>query len=196
MMTTKRRRLLALALTAAMAMSACGSDPDDQTADLPSLTSVDEAASTDTSEEQRDEEGDEEVDEALVMAEYEACLADLGIDVSGIGGGGSGEAVQELEVDIDDQGGTPDFDSFEAATAQCDEILEDAFGEFELSPEQEAEQADAMLELQRCMAAKGFEIQLDGGAFELDENVDFAEFEQAMNVCGNDVQSTEIEPGQ
>lgn len=183
-----RVRLFALALAAALSLGACGSasDSGDAAAELPTLSAAD-----DTSSDSGDSDGDgteldnadaEQVDPELVMADYEKCLADLGVDVDFAGAGGA--SIESFETDEeDDATGTPNLEDFEAAAEQCDSILDDAFGDFDLTPEQEAEQADQMLVYERCMADAGFDIDTSGGVMELDADIDFEAFEAANESC-------------
>ena len=122
------------------------------------------------------------------MAEYEQCLADNGIDLASSGEDGDAFAMEfESEAGADEELAMEDF---EAAAAECDSILEDAFGEFELSPEEEAEMADQMLEMQRCLAEKGIDIETDdgNGAFQIGGDLDFDEMEAAMDECSPDTE--------
>lgn len=173
-------------MTAAMALSACGTSTEDAASELPTLNTETDDTTDTALEENGDDSGDEEVDQDKAMADFEACMADLGIDIGSPGG--SGTMTQEFEMESDGDGQPLDPESMDEAIAECDAILEDAFGSFELSPEEEAEEADSMLALQKCLAESGFDIQMDGGSFQLDENVDFDEFESAMDACGTEVE--------
>lgn len=190
-MKNKRLRLLALALTATMALGACGSGESDQATDLPTLSSQSDDASGSDNADDEASEGDGEVseeDQEKAFAEYESCMADAGVDVSSaLGGGEGGAAIETFESSEGDGGQDFDPEAFEAATEACNEILESTFGSFEMSPEEEAEAADQMLEMQRCLSEEGFEIDLSGNSFELDENIDFEAFEDAMSTCGTDI---------
>lgn len=179
-----RAKLFALALAAAFSLGACGSTSggEDAAAELPTLAADDNSVDEENNQEDSDQASEEEADPELVMAEYEKCLADLGIDIDVTGG--SGASIESFEVDEDgDATGTPNLEDFEAATEQCDAILDDAFGDFELTPEQEAEQADQMLEFERCMADAGFEIDTSAGVVELDADLDFEAFDAANENC-------------
>ncbi len=130
-----------------------------------------------------------ETDPELAMAEYEACMDDLGIDVPDFDGGG-GVVVEEFEVDAESTDSV-DFEEMQAAMDECDDVLEEAFGSFEMSPEQEAEMADQLLELERCLADAGFDIDMNEGGFELPADIEFEDFNEAMNNCQPD-QATEM----
>lgn len=213
-MTTIHHRLLAAICAVLLLGSACSSGADTATAELPTLADSTEetadASSDDDAEGAEDTESDdataddadgaadgsggddEEVDPEIAMAEYEKCMQDQGLDVQMATAGEGSSSIETLEPSTDesDNGGSiEDFsiEDFEAAEEVCGPILEDAFGSFELTPEQEAEMADEMLELSRCMSEQGFDIELDQGVFELDEDIDFEAFENAMSTCGNGI---------
>ncbi|MGZ0193323.1 MAG: hypothetical protein ACKVG5_13450 [Acidimicrobiales bacterium] len=178
------RWLIVLVAVIALLAAACGSSSDtDAEPELPSIDEPDdstEATDDESGNEAEVAETQEAVDPEQAFAEFEACMADHGVSVS-IGGQG-GAAVDDLEPGSDPaQNATPE--DFEAAQAECDPILDSAFGSFDLSPEQEAEQADAMLELEQCLAEAGFEIDTSGGSFQIPQDVDFDEFNLAMNDC-------------
>jgi len=196
-----------------MVASACGSEADTATADLPSIESSTTTASPSSdaaagendasdggdagNEESKD---DEPVDPEVAIADYEKCMADQGIEMQMVTGNVDGSGYDSFDdaiiSDPDELDGTnqaPTFGSedFEEAEKVCGPILEDAFGDFELSPEQEAEQADEMLALQKCLAAEGFDIDMGGGSFEVGgEDFDFEAFEGAMTTCGTGIQTT------
>lgn len=189
-MTKTRTAALAPLIAMLLALAACGSAAADTSAtgaELPTLETADAAdGSTDDADEDATdgdaEEADGPVDPEIAMAEYERCLADEGIELPSMEDG-DGAMVLEFEAAEGGDGEPGDPEAFEAAFEKCDELLTDAFGEFEMTPEQEAEMADQMLEMQRCLADLGFEIDLDGAAFELDPTIDFDEFEAAMDEC-------------
>ena len=193
-----RAKLFAFALAAALSLGACGSDSDSDAAELPTLAAADDNSSDsgDSGEESTEEDSTEansteedrtEVDPEQAMAEYEKCLSDFGVDLDFSSGGGA--SIESIEIDEEgDATGTPNLEDFEAATEQCDAILEDAFGDFELTPEQEAEQADQTLEYERCMASAGFDIDTSEGFFELDDDIDFEAFEAANESCAQGFQ--------
>ena len=191
----------AIALTAA----ACGSTGT--ATDAPELASIEEAAattstaSTDDGAAPADDSPDDEpeasaddsadnaepaapVDPDQAFAEFEACMAEYGVTVA-IGGPG-GASVDELDPTGDQPFENITPEDIEAADAACQPILDNAFGSFDLSPEQEAEQADAMLEMQQCLSAAGFDIDMTGNAFQLSSDIDFDEFDKAMNACAPD----------
>ena len=59
--------------------------------------------------------------------------------------------------------------------------------EFEATPEQEAEMADQMLELSKCLAEEGIEMgDMSGASFELPADIPFEDVEAAMAKCQPD----------
>lgn len=209
-MTPIRTRLLTVCCAVAMFAAACSSGTETATTELPTLADTTEEATTEepttedaagdaaTADEADDAAGesDEEVDPEIAMAEYEQCMEDQGVSMSLAVEGGDGAAIETIETDGDDEalefdGQNLDVEDFEAATEVCEPILEDAFGSFELSPEEEAEMADQMLELEKCLADEGFDIDMNGGnSFQIGgDDMDFEAFEEAMQTCGNDIQT-------
>lgn len=207
-MNTRRFRTGAIAVAMVLAAGCAAGDGDDDAgaAELPTLqsgASDDEAADESTSE--SDDSGgggargsDEEVDPEIAMAEYEQCMEEQGVSMSLAVEGGDGASIETLETDADANddslelsGEGLDLEEFEAAAEACDPILEDAFGSFEMTPEQEAEMADQMLELEKCLADEGFDIDMSGGnSFQIGgDDMDFEAFEEAMQTCGNDIQT-------
>jgi len=213
-MTPIRTRLLAMCCALFMLATACSSGAETATVELPTLADTteekgtndgadDSAATGDenedgTTEEDDDGETDEEVDPEIAMAEYEQCMEEQGVSMSLAVEGGDGASIETLETDADANddslelsGEGLDLEEFEAAAEACDPILEDAFGSFEMTPEQEAEMADQMLELEKCLADEGFDIDMSGGnSFQIGgDDMDFEAFEEAMQTCGNDIQT-------
>ena len=205
------RRLLALATAIALSAAACGSTST--ATDAPELASIEGAtettstASTDDGAAPADDNSDDKpegnadgsgddsaeetepaapVDPDQAFAEFEACMSEYGVTVAIGGLGAGGASVDELEPAGDQPFENVTPEDIEAADAACQPILDNAFGSFDLSPEQEAEQADAMLEMQQCLSAAGFDIDMTGNAFELSPDIDFDEFNKAMNDCAPD----------
>lgn len=150
-----RRTALGLLAALTLTLSACG-DSDAGSA-LPSAGDAgtqSDAGVTASSPTDADE----------AIAQYEACMRDLGIDIE-MGDGGDGAVTMEMQSNTPagtDQSTTDD--GFDEASAACDPLLEGAFGSFERDPQTEAEEADAALALQRCMADAGYEVDVQGGA--------------------------------
>lgn len=207
-MSINRFRILAAVCSLLLFATACGSEAATDTAELPTIESSttvpdaaadspdSDAATNDTDTVSSDDPSDgEPVDPEIAMAEYEKCMSDQGIEMEmAVMGAEGGSGFETLDAPIDSDAGldaptegiTIDDEDFQAAEEVCGPILEDAFGSFEFTPEQEAEIADQMLELERCLADQGFEIDTDGGAFELDPDIDFEAFQSAMSACGNE----------
>ncbi|MDW3175950.1 MAG: hypothetical protein R8J94_01040 [Acidimicrobiia bacterium] len=202
-------RPIAVCIALIMITAACSSGATTETTALPTLessTSTPEQTTADTDTAGPPDSGandgggaqntdsGEEVDPEFAMAEYEKCMSDHGLDLdfASEGDGASIQTLDEVPSDALDQDGviTGDFfdEEFEAAMEECEPILEEAFGSFELTPEQEAEMADEMLEMQRCLSDEGFDIDMTGNSFALDEGIDFEAFDAAMRACGEDVQ--------
>lgn len=185
-----RRGLIAASAALVLTLAACGSgEAEDASTGLPTgadagATSeqVDDSGSDDASDRPELSEADTE----KVFAEYEKCMADNGITMQTAGdteGAFSMENTSESgpSGEAGDQFAAPPED-FEAAEEECNPILEDAFGSFEMSPEQEAEMADQMLDLQRCMADAGYELDLEGNSFTIGAE-DGDGFEDALKEC-------------
>lgn len=169
-----------IALPCAMlfVVAACGSATAGTTS--PTLPSI-----SDQSTEAEAAVGDEAttsttaaIDPEEAMQQYAACMRENGVDMPDPGSDGS--------IMI----GGPDTDetSLDAAMAECDPILEDAFGDFEMSPEMEAEQRDMDLAFARCMRENGLEEWADpdsdgGMAITLDPDTDPDTVNAAVNVC-------------
>ncbi len=205
-MTRIRTRLLALCCAVLLVAAACSSGAETTTAELPTLadttseTTPDDDEATDAAPEAEaddasvDEstEDEEEVDPEIAMAEYEKCMEEQGVSISTAIEGDEGVGFETFETDGDVgdtelSSGSFNPEDFEAAAEACDPILEDAFGSFEMTPEQEAEMADQMLELEKCMSDQGFDIDMGGNSFQIDESIDFEAFEAAMSECGNGI---------
>lgn len=209
-MTSPRLRLASALSTVLILASACGSDANATTAQLPTIesstttvqgpsdTSANEAeAANGTETSGTDTPGDEPVDPQLAFAEFDQCMADHGIEIetSVVSEGAGFDTLDDASItdpdDLEGLSSPSDFTEadFEEAQAACDPILANAFGDFELSPEQEAEFADEMLELEKCLSAQGFEIDLDDATFEVDESVDFDALNAAMTKCAPETQT-------
>ncbi len=206
MNTTIRLKTGLIAFTLALAACGAESSATEPEQELPTLETDtgsgqedNNTANTDTANTEDGEGNDkaEDVDPEQVMAEFEACMAEFGVDI-GIAGASDGAEIEAIQPDSSEEGiSTAEIDEgvLEEATKKCDPILDEAFGEFELTPEQEAEFADQMLEMSKCLSARGFEIELDGEVFGLPEDVDFDAFEEAMNECQPDSFGGPVEAG-
>jgi hypothetical protein len=168
-------RAIAFAGALMLVLAACGGDTADTTTPtLPTLTeeAADDVAATTTTT--------EAVDPEEAFQEYTQCMREHGIDMpdptSGDGGG---------VISVGGEG--MDIEAFEEAGAACDPILEAAFGEFELSPEQEAEMMDQQLAFAQCMRDNGIDwpdpTSDNSQMIELDDNIDPETVNAAMETC-------------
>lgn len=175
----KRSKLItSVILAGGLFATACGGGAatDEQTiADIPEAGTESSVDETNSSNEGRTELSDEDSEAAYLR--YKQCLADEGVDDPF----GDSEDGDSALVEFD-QG---EYEAFEAAQKKCEPILEDAFGSFDLSPEQQAAQADAELAFNTCMTDKGFDLGGDGGqaGFEIGADVDIADLEEAAAEC-------------
>lgn len=199
-----RKRLLAALAAVALLGAACGAGDDEAgpaVADLPAAGGDSAVDATDDGDSESDGPSTEMSPEEAELA-FEQCMDEQGVDL-GIGAS-EGEAI---ETDGDDGatqgavalGSEEDFEKFESAMQACNSILDAAFGDFELSPEEEAAMKDAEAAFAQCMDEQGFpqsagddDVQVDeagddsGGAvfsFDFDEDQDPDAIEAAFEVC-------------
>jgi hypothetical protein len=148
----------AVIIVAAWLLVACGGGGGADSADVASLDE-DTATTTDTSN--SDGSGDSDVSEAdreQALLDYAECMRDHGIDmpdpqISSEDGGG---------ILIEQEGGAemdPESDEFQQADEACQPILEDAMGDIEVDPEQQAEMQEQMLEFAQCMRDHGIDME-------------------------------------
>ena len=126
------------------------------------------------------------VDPEEAFQEYAACMREHGIDIPDPDTSGGGGVFT-----IGGVGSDPG--AFEEAGKVCDPILEDAFGEFEMSPEQEAELRDQELVFARCMRDNGVDwpdptgdFGSGGSVIELGDDVDPETMNAAMDTCSKE----------
>ncbi|MEM9039454.1 MAG: hypothetical protein AAGD33_06120 [Actinomycetota bacterium] len=199
-----RRPLAAAAAVLTLTLAACGaSDASDDGADgIASLgTSVIDGDTAETGDDDSDDDIDDDSeapsdpDEAFDL--YERCLQDAGVDTAVLsgepGGGGAqveGDVTENGSVDADS---VVEFDdeSF-AAFEDCEKHLANTDTGFDLSPEQQAELADAELAFARCMREQGIDMpdpsSSDGGAIAIeidDEDVDPDAMDAAAAECNS-----------
>lgn len=161
-----------------LVLAACGDGSSGTT--TPALPSLNEQAAP--SESDSTTTTTEAVDPDQAMQEYAECMREHGIDMPDPGSGGG-----VIEMGVDEEGG---IEAFEEAGEACDPILEAAFGEFELSPEQEAEFMDEQLAFAQCMRDNGVDWpdpDPNGDstiALELGSDVDPDTIDAAMETCG------------
>lgn len=156
--------------------AACGSTNETATPSVASLPDAGESAAEPGDLTGSDEESEEpevsEADAEAAQLRYEKCLDDNGVNFGDLSGDDD-SSVQQLETE-------GDIEDFNDAMAECEEILEDTFGEFELSPEQQAEFADAEAKFNACLAENGFTIE--DGVMAIEED-DFEASEAALEEC-------------
>ena len=146
-----RARVVGLLVALAFVSAACGSSANLDVVITDESTSTTEAALQDSGLPSLAEKGptpdaadsdspaDKPVDEGAAIEAYLACMKEEGIDTA------------ELEAASPEDGeamtSTPEF---LAANVECEPILEEAFGDFELDPELEAALSDRSAEMAAC----------------------------------------------
>ena len=176
------------ALCALGLLTSCGGDSGAAGSDVASLDDGTTPATTDG-----DDAGETSpADREEAMLEFTECMRDRGIDMpdpefSGEGGGG----MIEMTADPEDEG-------FQEAQEACQPILEDAMGEIELDPEQEAEMREQLLEFAECMRDHGIDMPdpvFDGegrvtmraeAGERFEPGVDDEAFTEASEECGRE----------
>ncbi len=168
-------RFAALAAATALVLAACGGTGDATSPTLPSLTDTTTAGEQTTTT--------VSVDPEEAMLEYTACMRENGVDMPDPSSGEGGV----FSIGGDDL----DFEAFEEASAACDPLLEAAFGDFELSPEQEAEFRDQELAFAKCMRDEGIDWpdpSPDGNpVIDLGSDDDPETLNEAMQACSKDI---------
>jgi hypothetical protein len=184
-MMFRRIQIGVIAVVTMLAVSACGGGTNDAASE-PELASIEDTGVTsEPNEETSVTTTTPDVDPEEAFARFEACMADYGVTISaGIGGGGAPVPADDPD-DLSSEPVTPE--KVEEAQRECQSILDEAFGSFDLDPEQEAEMADRMLALQLCLADEGFDIDLSGNSFSIDQSqIDMAELDAAMYRCSQE----------
>lgn len=174
-----RSALIGAFLALGLLGAACGGDSEEAAApavaSLPDATPSDGAAD-DAADADAGGGGVSEEDAEAAQLRFDQCMLDEGVD------------QEELFGDADEGGSVVveanefDFEAYETALETCEPILEAVFGDFTLSPEQAAEQADIEARFDQCMLDRGFDM--GDGSIELDESQDPADIEAALEVCG------------
>ncbi len=194
--TRFRRTPLAATLGAALLLlGACGtSGATDSANSGESATATIASIAPETTDAESPEEdetaADSPTEEESILA-YNNCMTDLGVNEQFlINPDLQGEEAESSQIIIggDGEGGEAaiteeDFEVLQEAQKECDPILENAFGSFDLSPEQEAAQKDTELKWSRCMEEQGIDINISGGGFELSGDIDQAAMEEASEKC-------------
>ena len=101
-----------------------------------------------------------EADKSRIAEAWRDCLSAEGIR-------GEIDYSNGIDIGVEIPQGMSE-EQVQAVEAECEPILNDLDVAPELSPEQEAELADAMLEVQRCLADAGFVVSVDGGGISVD----------------------------
>ena len=159
------------------ALAACGGDGTSTAPTLPTVNAAEagESATTTTTA---------AIDPEEAFQQYSECMREQGIEMPDPTSGGDGV------ISIGGEG--IDFEAMDEAAAVCDPILEDAFGEFEMSPEQQAEMRDQELAFAKCMRDNDVDWPDPTGdisgavAIELPDNIDPETLNAAMEVCSKD----------
>ncbi|MEM7341687.1 MAG: hypothetical protein AAF467_23770 [Actinomycetota bacterium] len=203
-------RMMAAALLGAIALlgAACGgSTADDASSEVASINGGNDGAAA-SSDDAGADEGEQFDNPEDAMLAFEECMEEQGI--GGFGDDAAPGANDDVQVSGSDGdsdqtsafvvGGDLDPEEFDAALNECNELLGDAAGDFEMTPEQEAELRDAELAFNECMAEQGFDmgspssdgLTVDSGddsgggqAFEIDGDVDFEELDAAAETCNS-----------
>ena len=121
-----------------------------------------------------------EAEKSRIAEEWRDCLAADGIR-------GEIDYSNGLDIGVDVPAGMSE-EQVQAVERACESILNDLDAGPELSPEQEAELADALLEVQRCLAAEGYVVSVDGGGInvnssDLPDDYDPAAYAEAEDRC-------------
>jgi hypothetical protein len=168
-------RAITVAGALMLVLAACGGDgADNTTPTLPTLNDQAAKAEPDATT------TTEAVDPEEAFQEYTRCMREHGIEMPDPTSGGGGGVISF-------DGGSGDMEAFEEAGAACDPILEAAFGEFELSPEQEAEMMDQQLAFAQCMRDDGIDwpdpTSDNSQMIELGDDMDPETLNAAMETC-------------
>ncbi len=152
-MTTRQRLALASsALCTLFLLAACGGgNPDTAGAEVASIDEGSTPTTTDTDSEGDGATSPEDREEA--MLEFAECMRDHGVDMQDPQFGGDGEGGM---IVVEEQ--AADRDEMQAAQEACEPILEDAMGDLQLDPEQEAEMREELLEFAECMRDHGIDM--------------------------------------
>lgn len=169
---------LALFAGLMLLLAACGSaTAETSPPTLPSIETEPAAASDATTS------TTEPVDPDEALQEHAACMREMGIDMPDPTRDGDSVVIV---------GEGADSEAFEAAMAECDPILEAAFGEFEMTPEQDAERLDMELAFARCMRENGVEDWKDPSSdgsvvIDIGPDDDTETLEAALATCSTEV---------
>ncbi len=175
---SRSNRVLILLGVLMLLLTACGGNSADTT--TPTLPTLTEETATAAEEATTTTEA---VDPEDAFQKYTACMREQGIEMPDPGSDGGGVVTMQVDEDMD-------FGAFDEAAQECDSILDAAFGEFEMSPEQEAEMMDQELALAQCMRDNGIDWPDPSGdgnlTIELGDDVDPETVNAAMETCMKD----------
>lgn len=198
-MLAHRLRLLALGgalAVSALSAASCSSDDAGDSGGIPTVGTSETSDSTAPTGSAGDDAGLEApTDRNAASVLYDQCMAEQGfptdaaseaadgggqvaVNSASAGSGPSAVAVGPGGVEIAPE----DMEAFHAANEVCRPHLANVEGDVELSAEQQAAMEDAVLKMQQCMEAKGFDIQLSAGGENdggMVTNIDEADGEEA-----------------
>ncbi len=119
-----------------------------------------------------------EAEKSRIAEAWRDCLSDGGVR-------GEIDYSNGVDIGVEIPLGMSE-EQVQAVEAECEPILNDLEAQPDLSPEQEAELADAMLEVQRCLADEGFVVSVDGGGISIDSADQPADFDEAAYAEAED----------
>lgn len=207
-------------------LGACGTSDGDADGDSGGVASLPSQAPEASVSPDRPVASSTSADPEEAFVEFQTCMEDEGVppevfefelDGAGVGvddpDGSNGQTPSDPLADVD-----PEL--LDQAQQACAPILEDAVGEFEYSPEQEAALEDAGLAFQECMIEQGIDpslvagfsdpggVDVEGDGRDVDpqaegfdaENFDEEQFTKAAEACQGVFEEVEAlfseEPGQ
>jgi hypothetical protein len=183
-MTTRPLRTVAAALLLAVA-GACGGGTSEAGDDVASLD--DAGASVTTTDSSTPDAADAPADPEEAMLAFAECMREHGVDMPDPQTDGGGGGVIDITGDADDA-------TFQDAQEACEPLMENAMGDIEIDPEQQAEMEEQMLAFAECMREHGVDmpdpvfgsdgrVTVNGGP---GPEVESDEFEAAAEECGQD----------
>jgi hypothetical protein len=153
-MKLTNRRAVAGATMAALSITlfgACGGG-DDDTASSEVASLDDQGSSSDSTPDTATDDSVSPEDREEALAEFAQCMRDHGVDMDDPQFDAQGGGGIELEATPENE------DDIEAAQEACQPILEEAMGDLEIDPEQQAEMREQMLEYAQCMRDHGIDM--------------------------------------
>lgn len=168
-----RRRARLASVLAVLGLVGFSASCGDDSGSSQGVATVDPEAAADDGEGSDDDGGgdgaeDENFEDA--MAEYTSCMRDEGVDMSQpvfvgedggsmvVAGADTGDGPSEVEMDSEDIDELLNDEDYQAAQEKCEPLMEGAFQEFELDPEEQAEMQDQMLDWAQCMRDRGHDV--------------------------------------